>query len=55
MKYTKRKQTIKKITEFLQKLVISNKERNSLEKSTHGQANNSAWKELQNGRITAAM
>ena len=51
----KKKANDKKITEFLQKLVISNKERDSLEKSTHGQANNSAWKELQNGRITAAM
>ena len=33
---------------------ISDKERDLLEKNTCGQANNSAWKELQKGRITAS-
>ena len=51
----KKKANHEKITKFLQKLVISDKERDLLEKSTHGQANNSAWKELRKGRITASV
>ena len=35
--------------------MISDKERDLLEKSTRGQANNSAWKELRKGRITASV
>ena len=41
----KKKANNEKITEFLQKLVISVKERDLLEKSTPGQAYNLAWKE----------
>ena len=42
----KKKANDGKITEFLIKIKISGKERDLLEKSTCGQANNSAWKEL---------
>ena len=42
----KKKANDGKITEFLQKPKISGKERDLLEKSTCGQANNSGWKEL---------
>ena len=40
---------------MLQKLVTSDKERDLLVKGTRGQANNSAWKELWKGRITASV
>ena len=48
----KKKANNEKITEFLQKLVISAKKRDLLEKRTPGQAYNSAWKK---GRITASL
>ena len=49
----KKKANDEKITEFLQKLVISDKV--YLKKNTREQANNSAWKELRKGRITASV
>ena len=51
----KKKANDEKITEFLQNIVISDKENNLLEKSTRGLVNNSAWKELRKGRITVSV